>query len=55
MYVSACIRIGISFSKRGAKFLYSVSWQTKAWIADEPCNLIHFNGREGSDALFPAN
>jgi len=37
------------------KFLYSVSWQTKAWIADEPCNLIHFNGREGSDALFPAN
>ena len=37
------------------KFLHSVSWETKVWIADEPSYLIHFNRRGGLDALFPAN
>jgi adenine-specific DNA-methyltransferase len=38
-----------AFPSRNAalKFLYSVSWESEVWIADEPSHLIHFNGRRG--------
>ena len=35
-----------AFASRGAmrSFLTQISWETEAWVAENPDHLIHFNG-----------